>query len=108
MTNILFCVDVSGSMGMPFGAGTRYDASMKAIESFIDRRSGDAFGLQFFGNSAIRWTPLTTDPFCDQSVPCPSCVRMSSQFGWQGPQSERRCWNARRGLARTTRGVTGW
>jgi len=62
MTNILFCVDVSGSMGMQFGAGTRYDASMKAIESFIDRRSGDAFGLQFFGNSAIRWTPLTTDP----------------------------------------------
>lgn len=62
MTNILFCVDVSGSMGMPFGSGTRYDASMKAIESFIDRRSGDAFGLQFFGNSAIRWTPLTTDP----------------------------------------------
>lgn len=62
MTNILFCVDVSGSMGFPFGAGTRYDASMKAIEQFVDRRSGDAFGLQFFGNSVVRWTPLTTDP----------------------------------------------
>lgn len=62
MTNILFCVDVSGSMGVPFGAGTRYDASMAAIERFIDRRSGDAFGLQFFGNSVVRWTPLTTDP----------------------------------------------
>jgi Ca-activated chloride channel family protein len=62
MTNILFCVDVSGSMGFPFGSGTRYDASMKAIEQFIDRRGGDAFGLQFFGNTTVRWTPLTTDP----------------------------------------------
>ena len=62
LTNILFCVDVSGSMNAQFGEGTRYDASMKAINSFIDMRSGDAFGLQFFGNSVVRWTPLTTDP----------------------------------------------
>lgn len=62
LTNILFCVDVSGSMQQPFGTGTRYDASMQAISQFIDRREGDAFGLQFFGNSVVRWTPLTTDP----------------------------------------------
>ena len=32
LTNIEFCVDVSGSMTEPFGDGQRYDASMKAIQ----------------------------------------------------------------------------
>src|SRR5262249_35185224 len=49
LTNILFCVDVSGSMTSPYGEGTRYDASMKAIDAFLDYRKGDAFGLTFFG-----------------------------------------------------------
>ena len=61
LTNIEFCVDVSGSMTASFGEGTRYDASMRAINDFLDYRTGDAFGLTFFGNSVLHWVPLTTD-----------------------------------------------
>jgi Ca-activated chloride channel family protein len=61
LTNIQFCVDVSGSMTAKFGDGNRYDASMKAIDEFLALREGDAFGLTFFGNSVLHWTPLTTD-----------------------------------------------
>ena len=61
LTNIEFCVDVSGSMTARFGDGTRYDASMRAINEFLDYREGDAFGLTFFGNSVLHWVPLTTD-----------------------------------------------
>jgi len=61
LTNIEFCVDVSGSMTASFGAGNRYDASMVAINEFLDYRDGDAFGLTFFGNSVLHWVPLTTD-----------------------------------------------
>ncbi len=35
MTNIEFCVDISGSMTAEFGDGTRYDAAMKAINGFF-------------------------------------------------------------------------
>ncbi len=62
LTNIQFAVDISGSMTAQFGPGTRYDASMKAINEFLDYRSGDAFGLTFFGNSYLHWVPLTSDP----------------------------------------------
>jgi Ca-activated chloride channel family protein len=61
LTNIEFCVDVSGSMNSPFGGGTRYDASMEAINQFLDHRKGDAFGLTFFGNNVLHWVPLTSD-----------------------------------------------
>ena len=61
LTNIEFCVDISGSMMASFGSGTRYDASMAAINEFLDFREGDAFGLTFFGNSVLHWVPLTTD-----------------------------------------------
>ena len=61
LTNIEFCVDVSGSMTASFGDGNRYDASMLAINEFLDYREGDAFGLTFFGNSVLHWVPLTTD-----------------------------------------------
>jgi Ca-activated chloride channel family protein len=61
LTNIEFCVDVSGSMLAQFGDGTRYDASMQAINDFITYREGDAFGLTFFGNAVLHWVPLTTD-----------------------------------------------
>jgi Ca-activated chloride channel family protein len=62
LSNIQFCVDVSGSMGVPFGEGTRYDGSMKAIDQFLDYRKGDAFGLTFFGSEFLHWCPLTSDP----------------------------------------------
>jgi Ca-activated chloride channel family protein len=61
LTNIEFCVDISGSMTAAFGDGNRYDASMKAINQFLDFRQGDAFGLTFFGNNYLHWVPLTTD-----------------------------------------------
>lgn len=57
LTNIQFCLDVSGSMMVD----NRYSMAKKAIEEFIDVREGDAFGLTFFGSHQIRWTPLTTD-----------------------------------------------
>jgi Ca-activated chloride channel family protein len=61
LTNIQFCVDVSGSMTAKFGSGDRYEAAMVAINTFLDRREGDAFGLTFFGNSVLHWVPLTND-----------------------------------------------
>ncbi len=77
LTNIELCVDVSGSMTASFGEGTRYDASMAAIDTFLDYREGDAFGLTFFGNEVLHWVPLTTDvsaircspPFMDPLSP---------------------------------------
>ena len=62
LTNIQFCVDISGSMTAQFGNGSRYDASMKAINEFLDYRTGDSFGLTFFGNNFLHWVPLTSDP----------------------------------------------
>ena len=61
LTNIEFCVDVSGSMTASFGDGTRYDASMAAINDFLSYREGDAFGLTFFSDIAMKWVPLTND-----------------------------------------------
>jgi Ca-activated chloride channel family protein len=61
LTNIMFCVDCSGSMTAPFGEGDRYDASMKAINQFLHFREGDAFGLTFFAQDVVRWCPLTRD-----------------------------------------------
>lgn len=62
LTNIQFCVDISGSMTAKFGAGNRYDAAMAAINDFLDYRAGDSFGLTFFGNNYLHWVPLTSDP----------------------------------------------
>lgn len=62
MTNILFCLDVSGSMTAQFGSsGTRYDAAMSSVNDFITFRKGDAFGLTVFGSSVLNWVPLTND-----------------------------------------------
>lgn len=61
MTNIEFCVDISGSMMASFGSGTRYDGAMEAINKFLDCRQGDSFGLTFFGNNVLHWVPLTSD-----------------------------------------------
>lgn len=69
LTNIEFCVDISGSMTAPFGDGSRYDASMAAIDKFLGAREGDAFGLTFFGNSVMHWVPLTTDTSAIRCAP---------------------------------------
>ena len=62
LTNIEFCLDLSGSMTASFGRGSRYDAAMAAINGFVAKREGDAFGLTVFGDNADHWIPLTTDP----------------------------------------------
>jgi Ca-activated chloride channel family protein len=69
LTNIEFCVDVSGSMLAKFGDGDRYDASMAAIDNFLSLRQGDAFGLTFFGSSVLHWTPLTLDASAIRCAP---------------------------------------
>ncbi len=69
LTNIQFCVDVSGSMTAQFGEGTRYDAAMEAINGFLDFRDGDAFGLTFFGNNVLHWCPLTNDTSAFRCAP---------------------------------------
>lgn len=63
LTNIQFCLDVSGSMMAPFGGeGTRYDSAMAAVNQFLEYRDGDAFGLTVFGDSHLHWIRLTSDP----------------------------------------------
>lgn len=69
LTNIQFCVDVSGSMTADFGEGSRYDAAMEAINGFLDYRDGDAFGLTFFGNNVLHWCPLTNDTSAFRCAP---------------------------------------
>lgn len=69
LTNIQFCVDVSGSMTASYGEGTRYDAAMTAINGFLDFRTGDAFGLTFFGNNVLHWVPLTSDTSAFRCAP---------------------------------------
>ncbi len=69
LTNIEFCVDVSCSMTAEFGEGTRYDASMVAINEFLDYREGDAFGLTIFGNQVLHWVPLTSDASAFRCAP---------------------------------------
>ena len=61
VTNIQFVMDVSGSMGSPFGGGTRADTAIKAFQDFTTHRRGDAFGLTVFGTEVLHWVPLTRD-----------------------------------------------
>ena len=62
LNNILFLVDVSGSMEAPVpGAPTRFDAAMQAVGNFCNHRKGDAFGLSIFGIDHLHWFPPTKD-----------------------------------------------
>lgn len=61
MTNIQFCLDVSGSMVTPFGGKDRYEVAMESLNEFLTYRKGDAFSLMVFGGHQLRWVPLTTD-----------------------------------------------
>jgi len=79
LTNIEFCLDVSGSMtaDMSGAAGVydtavgnrRYDVCMRAINDFLDYREGDAFGLTIFGNQVLHWVPLTSDASAFRCAP---------------------------------------
>ena len=62
LNNILLCLDVSGSMSVPFGQkGSRFEAAVEAARSFCTHRKGDAFGLTIFGAEYIHWVPPTTE-----------------------------------------------
>ncbi len=61
LTNIEFCLDVSGSMSWSMGDVSRSEAALNAIIEFVSRRDGDAFGMTIFSNKPMRWLPLTTD-----------------------------------------------
>ncbi len=82
MTNILFCLDVSGSMMANFGSGTRYDAAMEAVNDFITYRKGDAFGLTVFGSAVLNWVPLTNDVSAFKCAP--PFLRPDVLPGWFG------------------------
>ena len=69
LTNIQLCLDISGSMTIPFGDGSRYDAAMQAVEDFLTYRQGDAVGLTFFGNNVLHWCPLTSDTSAIRCAP---------------------------------------
>lgn len=61
LNNVVFCLDLSGSMMSRFGEGTRSDAALVAINEFTKRRKGDAFGLTAFGTEVLHWVPVTKD-----------------------------------------------
>ena len=62
LNNIIICLDVSGSMGVPFGGkGTRFEAAAESARQFCTFRKGDAFGLTIFGAEYIHWVPPTKD-----------------------------------------------
>lgn len=63
-TNVVVAMDVSGSMSYMLDGSTRYAVAIKALEEFAPQekqRSGDSFGLIYFGTLALQWLPLTTD-----------------------------------------------
>jgi Ca-activated chloride channel homolog len=61
LTNVEFCLDVSGSMMAEFGDGKRADKALEAITDFTSFRKGDAFGLTAFGTEVLHWVPVTKD-----------------------------------------------
>jgi Ca-activated chloride channel family protein len=82
LTNIELCLDVSGSMTIPFGDGARYDMAMQALNEFVTYRKGDAFGLTFFADDTLQWVPLTTDV---SAIRCsPPFMRPENAPDWVG------------------------
>ncbi|BDS05938.1 protein BatA [Oceaniferula spumae] len=69
MTNIQFCLDVSGSMMAQFGGSDRYEVAMDSLNEFLTYRKGDSFSLMVFGGHQLRWVPLTTDVSAFRSAP---------------------------------------
>lgn len=61
LSNIEFCLDVSGSMTAAFGDGRRSDKAVSALQEFVSLREGDAFGITLFGTEVLHWVPLTKD-----------------------------------------------
>ena len=83
MNNILLCIDVSGSMSVPFGSsGTRFEGAVEAAREFCRFRKGDAFGLTVFGSEYIHWVPPT--PELSALSGALDHVRPDNMPGWMG------------------------
>ncbi len=61
LNNITICLDMSGSMSMPFGRTTRFDSAVASAKQFCAYRQGDAFGLTVFGSEFLHWFPPTKE-----------------------------------------------
>ena len=61
LRTVQILVDVSGSMMSRYGAGTRFDAAMAAVDGFVRASKGDAFAFSVFGSDVIDWMPPTKD-----------------------------------------------
>lgn len=82
MSNILLCVDVSGSMSAQFGKGTRFEAAVESAREFCNFRKGDAFGLTIFGSEFIHWVPPTKEISAIASAT--KYIRPQNMPGWMG------------------------
>ena len=83
LNNIIICLDVSGSMGTPFGQkGTRFQAAVEATKQFCTFRKGDAFGLTIFGSECIHWIPPTKE--LSAIVNATKYVRPDNMPPWMG------------------------
>ncbi len=83
LNNIILCVDVSGSMSMPFGSkGTRFEAAVEAAREFCSFRKGDAFGLTIFGSEYIHWVPPTKE--LSAIITATQYIRPQNMPGWMG------------------------
>jgi Ca-activated chloride channel homolog len=83
LNNIILCLDVSGSMGVPFGSqGTRFEAAVEAAREFCTFRKGDAFGLTIFGSEYIHWVPPTKE--LSAIVNATHYVRPNNMPPWMG------------------------
>ncbi len=61
-TRIVFVLDVSPSMAArDLGTETRLDTARHFIHSFMEKRTGDSFGLVALGSNAALLVPPTTD-----------------------------------------------
>ena len=83
LNNIIICLDVSGSMGTPFGPkGTRFQAAVEATKQFCSFRKGDAFGLTIFGSEYVHWIPPTKE--LSAIINATQYVRPENMPGWMG------------------------
>lgn len=59
--DIIFCLDISGSMLAQDFSPNRMDAAKQVASDFIDRRPTDRMGLVIFAGESFTMCPLTTD-----------------------------------------------
>lgn len=83
LNNIIICLDVSGSMGVPFGQkGTRFEAAVAATKQFCSFRKGDAFGLTIFGSEYVHWIRPTKE--LSAIINATRYVRPDNMPAWMG------------------------